>query len=147
MTTIRCWLNNFILFCVMHFSKKILASILLVSYLFAATGARELLKLPLMVSHFYDHRGEDKQIGVIAFLIMHYSKENGTDEDSKEDTRLPFNSAECATTLVLVSSTPPDATEIQPGSHAVDSKNFCMQPGSFLPSQYLASIWQPPRHC
>lgn len=133
--------------CRIEFYEKITASLLLAIYLFSATATRELLKLPVLAEHYYDHRKENKNIGFVAFLIMHYYTEDGTDKDAEEDNQLPFKSAEHAATVSFISLTPPLSIEIVPNPESENNNSFGIRNDLFLPSQYLAAIWQPPRHC
>lgn len=129
----------------MELFRKTASLLLLTIYLFSATNAKELIKLPLLVEHFYDHRAENKYIGLITFFIMHYSSEDGTDKDAKEDNQLPFKSAELATVSV-VSVTPPSFIKLFTPEIEIKT-SFNIGNDLLLPSQYLNKIWQPPRDC
>ena len=113
-------------------------------YLLSATETGELLKIPLLAAHYYDHKGEDRTIGVIAFLIQHYYTEDGTDRDAAEDRQLPFKSAEQFSSVSFVSPVPPSYIIISRPEISC-SQTFVTRDESLLPVFYLASIWQPPR--
>lgn len=106
----------------------------------------ELLKLPQLVEHFYDHKSENKSTNLASFLVMHYYQENGTDKDANEDSQLPFKSIGIASTVSFISVAPPQftVTLIQPPVEG--TATFGRYKALFLPSQYLAAIWQPPRN-
>lgn len=125
--------------------KKATAFFLIVIYSLSATSSKELLKLPLLAEHYADHKSEGQKTSFIKFLVLHYIVEDGTDSDADEDSRLPFKSAEHAVAS-FVSVAPTTFVVISKPEN--ESKNdFADYRDLFLPSQYLASIWQPPRHC
>ncbi len=125
--------------------KKIAALFLIVIYSLSATSSKELLKLPLLAEHYADHRTEGKNTGFFKFLVLHYVVEDGTDSDADEDSRLPFKSAEHAVASFV--SVAPTAFVVLNKPVTENSNEFADYHDLFLPSQYLASIWQPPRHC
>lgn len=124
-----------------------MTSILLMTYLFSATAIGELFKLPVLVQHYYNHREENSDISLIHFLTLHYQTEDGTDKDAKEDSQLPFKSIEPAATVVFVSLTPPAFINIIANTQQPVMLVFVLYEELFLPSKYLAAIWQPPRYC
>ncbi len=98
-----------------------------------------------MVEHFYDHKNENSHIGLGFFLAMHYFIEDGTDKDANEDNRLPFKSTGTIATISFMSLTPPRSIEIIAKPAMQNNSSFGIDHDSFLCSQYLAAIWQPPR--
>lgn len=130
----------------MAFLKKLSACFLLALYLFSATAMAELMKIPVLVEHYYDHRQENKNIELIAFLAQHYYTEDGTDMDADEDSRLPFKSAAYPAT-VFFSLTPPLFIEVETNPESNSTNPFGLHDEFFISSQYLAAIWQPPRYC
>ena len=70
--------------------KKITVIFLFGLYLFASTEAHQLLKVPILVSHFIQHQKEDKHITLLAFLKMHYAEKVIFDDDYAQDMQLPF---------------------------------------------------------
>src|SRR5687767_5646074 len=61
---------------------------LLVLMLGTNTPLGQLLKLPLLVEHLYDHKKDDG-ISLLEFFNDHYSNEH-RDADQSEDDKLPF---------------------------------------------------------
>ena len=127
--------------------KKITAAILFSIYAFSATAAGELCKLPLLVVHYYDHKEENKTIGLTQFFFMHYCQEDGTDSDAADDNQLPFKSTAVTATVSFVSIAPPSNAEFLHVVILVINHPFGFYINRFLPSQYLDTIWQPPRNC
>lgn len=138
---------NLMQLCLVEILKKIAAFLLLVIYMLSATATKELMKFPLLAQHFYDHVEENRNTGLVSFLLMHYYVEDGTDKDAAEDNQLPFKSAEYAAVASFTSLAPPAGAEISVNPFITDSHSFATYTDLFLPSQYLAAIWQPPRHC
>jgi hypothetical protein len=60
------------------------------------TGATELhqfIKIPLLLTHFQEHRKAEPGMTLIAFLKLHYaSGEHPDDRDEDDDNQLPFRS-------------------------------------------------------
>jgi len=127
--------------------KKISALFLLSIYLIAATATAELLKLPLLVAHYYQHKAENINTGLNSFLKMHYEAGNNTSNDAKENSRLPFKSVHHSTIVSFISSTPP--LFITFAAKCAIKKNLLFEIPNHLqlPSKYFAIIFQPPRNC
>lgn len=70
---------------------KATAAILLMSvYLFGATNACQVLKLPLLVTHYVKHKKESPYITLGSFFKMHYVDPQPFDADYAQDMQLPF---------------------------------------------------------
>ncbi|MBL0358707.1 MAG: hypothetical protein IPP72_18405 [Chitinophagaceae bacterium] len=130
----------------MSFIKKIAALLLATGYLLSATETGELLKLPLLADHYYDHKAANGNAGLISFLVQHYFTEDGTDKDAAEDRQLPFKSAEQSAATSFVSSNPPGSFIITRPETACD-QNFITYNECVPYNSYLDTIWQPPRYC
>lgn len=129
----------------MWYYNKIIAVLLMTIYLFSANPVKELLKLPLLAEHYYDHQEENQKANLLSFLIQHYFIENGTDKDANEDNKLPFKSAESISTITLVYLLP--AYQCNSFLNSIQSKDirFFIRNDIFSHAQFLATIWQPPR--
>lgn len=127
--------------------KKIIAVFLLLAYLLPVTAVTELLKLPQLVEHYYDHKTEGNSSSFIAYLFQHYCKEDGTDKDAAEDSRLPFKNSEQVVSVMVVSVKPPDTFCMLPVVLPLVKKVYKISNDDFISSQYLNAIWQPPRNC
>jgi hypothetical protein len=81
--------------------KKLLIISLLVLYINSNTELHELMRLPLLVEHFTEHKKLVGDISFWEFLVMHYNTNVSHDAD---DNRLPFkdkNHSFVAPTLAL----------------------------------------------
>lgn len=127
--------------------KKYIPIFLLSIYLISLTELSQLMKLPMLVEHYLEHKEENKNLSVLGFLYIHYAQKNVKDADYEKDMKLPFK-----TPNTLLSS-----LEIAPvlfGSEKFilkpipsDSKQYSFYSEKHLSSAYLASIWQPPKSC
>jgi len=86
--------------------KKWAAIFLFAVYVFGATDAYQLLKLPLFVKHFIKHRQEQPGISLTAFIKEHYSGEIVIDADFKQDMQLPFKTHESECCLIAATILP-----------------------------------------
>jgi hypothetical protein len=60
---------------------------LLFFYLVSFTEFREVLRLPILVQHFVEHKSQVEDMSFLEFLTMHYSTDQAHDD---QDMRLPF---------------------------------------------------------
>ena len=111
----------------------------------SATAIHEIVKLPLLVEHYFDHSHEDQQIGFFQYLTLHYGIEDGTDKDAAEDSQLPFQASEYFSTISFVSVNPPVINQSIRFTESIADHDFLLSNDTFLPSPYLDRIWQPPR--
>lgn len=70
--------------------KKIISIFFICIYLISFTEAKEILKLPLLIEHFQEHKSEKKETTVLGFFVLHYLSGNIKDSDYHEDMKLPF---------------------------------------------------------
>lgn len=127
--------------------KKFTAILIITVYLFSITELHQLLKLPVVFQHYYEHNQLNKSISFLDFLDMHYMHGSPLSSDYAEDMQLPFKTIDkcCATLLPVIV---PQNINIAL-HHPVQLKKeqrFIMQ-DEFMPSSYLSRIWQPPKFC
>jgi hypothetical protein len=108
----------------------------------AGTELHQLLKLPVLVQHFGEHKKEDKNITLLRFIVMHYLNGTPRDKDYDRDMQLPFKTADCTQLVSMVVPQQNICTErpeffIKPSYPAVKNNS--------IPSIHLADIWQPPK--
>ena len=123
--------------------KKWVSVVLLALFLFSTTELYQLLKVPILVEHFMEHKKLNSEMTVEAFLKTHYDNPV-KDADYKTDRKLPFI---IHSTLSLVFTLNTDFSFEISGS---DYKYFRIQNIPSLDENlyikgYLHSIWQPPR--
>lgn len=114
-------------------------------YLLSSTQLKELLKLPILVEHFIEHKEKDTSICFLEFLCMHYAHGDVKDADYDKDMKLPFKSAENSHSSV--SFYLPATFKQDFAIHFKEGKQKFPLYNSNYSSAYLSSIWQPPRIC
>lgn len=122
-----------------HFSLFLLSL-----YLFSATEAYQILKLPMLAMHFIQHCNDDPAMTLEAFLKMHYAEKTVFDEDWQEDMQLPFKTCQHGELSTLATIRTEPLVLPLPLIHE-DSSTFIPH----LPSLYgiikVTKIFQPPR--
>ena len=125
--------------------KKLIAILFCCAYLFSTTELHELIKLPLLIEHFAEHREQNKHITLWQFLYIHYAMGDVKDADYEEDMKLPFKSHDnCVagnTTIYLSLS---EKLSIQKPVQFLEKKIFETE-DQFLHTSFRSNIWQPPR--
>ena len=124
--------------------KSLLGIFLLSAYLFTTTQFNQLLKLPVLVGHFFEHQEQDQGMSFVEYMVHHYGGHE-KDADYETDMKLPFMSA--SETLTLTFFAPNPTVFYSPKLVFPETKplNSCytLQENS----SYLAAIWQPPKFC
>ncbi len=114
-------------------------------YLLSITQLGELLKVPLMVEHFVEHKEKNSKLTILGFLRLHYQGQDVFDDDYEKDMKLPFKSH---TNICCIAFYPllQEFKTIQKVNYKYKKENLYSY--SFLySSTFLSSIWQPPRNC
>jgi hypothetical protein len=55
----------------------------------------QLIKLPVLVQHFQEHRQRDARVTFVEYLAMHYFGKDINDDDDDRDRQLPFKDETC----------------------------------------------------
>lgn len=120
--------------------KRIAAWLLLFVFLSGTTEAHELLKLPMLFSHYAEHSSEQPALSFSDFLLDHYF---GNSEHSHSHDQLPFQGNHHN----HVVEAPIDRPLIQhfsfiiPVAHA----QYTTPVPAFIPEGCASSVWQPPK--
>lgn len=125
--------------------KHFIAISLLFVHLFTATEIYQLLKFPLLLEHFREHKDQDADLSFYSFLKIHYADKTIIDEDHDQDMKLPFKTDDgCInTSITALVSCPLSEMQLKPFNSP--TKIFFSYNESLLPSSFLSSIWQPPK--
>ncbi len=126
--------------------RRITAYVFLLLYLFASTELHELVKVGAFISHYAEHRMEDKHLTLLDFINIHYFNGNVIDDDYAKDMQLPFKTADCCqsgASYIL----PLPAVIALPVLDPFHSGKLPRYDQSMLPSAHTADIWQPPKAC
>ncbi len=106
-----------------------------------------MLKMPLLVEHFIEHREENKSLTLYQFLHLHYAMGDVKDADYEKDMKLPFKTHDnCVTAISNVYLPLSEKVSIQKPVQYLEKKSIIAH-DRFLPTSFLSNIWQPPRIC
>lgn len=127
--------------------KKLIAIVLLSIYLISLTELKQLMKLPVLVEHFSEHKAKDTGLSLIDFLSNHYAQDNDHDGDEEREMKLPFKSHDGCINSIVSESVPSSSYYLPSKPVYTESKAYSNYTEQFLTSAYLSSIWQPPKSC
>jgi hypothetical protein len=113
---------------------------LLLAYLVSSTEVHELLRLPLLVNHYQEHKEKVTDITFWEFLVMHYETDVPHDD---QDTRLPFKTCHHSLTSTALATTSQKITLTMPLPVVV--KQALSADHSAPLTSCLEEIFQPPR--
>ena len=126
--------------------KKLFAISFLFIYLFSTTELHQLLKAPLLIQHFIEHKEENKHATLWQFLYTHYAIDHGKDADHDKDMKLPFKTHDKCVSSFSNVYLPSAKVSIEKPIEFLQEKRFATN-GQLLLSSHLSNIWQPPRAC
>ena len=69
--------------------RSVIAFFLLTIMLVSTTQFYEVVKLPVLISHYLHHKQEDGS-SIASFFKMHYKGNDKKDDDWQTDRKLPF---------------------------------------------------------
>lgn len=124
--------------------KKLLAISLLSVFLLSTTELYELVKLPVLVEHFIEHKEQDHKMSLWEFLCMHYAHGDVRDADYAQDMKLPFKSHDNCPGANILAFEPNNFNIIHKPIHK-ESEAFKIFDEQFLSDPFLSYIWQPPK--
>jgi len=124
--------------------KRLLGIFLLSAYLFTTTQLNQLLKLPVLIGHFFEHQEQDQRISFLDYIMHHYGGHE-KDADYETDQKLPFMTASETLSLTFFVPTPSVFPLQKIVFKEVSQVNSCYH--LQLKATYLSSIWQPPKFC
>ena len=121
--------------------RKFSAIVLL--FVFACTNeVGQLLKLPLLISHFAEHYREERQ-SIDDFFHEHYVHHHGsTNKDQEKDDQLPFKTSSIQ--LQSFSYMLPALEKIDEPSAPMCAERLIL-PSIFICTNYLKDIFHPPQ--
>ena len=125
--------------------KKCLAVILLSLYLCATTELYQFLKIPILVEHYFEHKSENPEMTVFAFLKMHYDNPV-KDADWQTDQKLPFITHHEHSIIVFILN-PLFSLEINENQQPILSRKIIAYNDAVLDSDIINAVWQPPKSC
>jgi hypothetical protein len=124
--------------------KKLILYILFPFYLLSATSLQELVKLPVLFQHFFEHKEINQQITFANFLIDHYNDIPHTDNDEERDNQLPFKSLDTSTTANTIAIHNFQELSLNLATIPLPMDKMTTRDDHFA-GNYHYSIWQPPK--
>jgi len=124
--------------------QRKVAFILLLILLLNNTTICQLLKLPVLVAHFMEHKQLNAGISFTEFLSMHYWGTDMDDHDEDRDQQLPFKTVNI---LTAHSSFIPIQRWL-PVQEAYDlpvNTSYPSQGNDLLPNPTTGALFRPPR--
>ncbi|MFC4686856.1 hypothetical protein ACFO4P_07895 [Epilithonimonas pallida] len=123
--------------------KKLISILLLSLYLVSTTELYQLLKMPLLIEHYFQHKNLNSEMSFTAFLKMHYDhpvKDNDYDQDQK----LPFVSHASPLSVVFTVNPILDLHCIEKVYNPIGIKQILYE-NVLYNKEILNSIWEPPK--
>lgn len=123
--------------------RNILVLLMLSFYLYSTTEFVQLLKVPVLISHFIEHKEDNANMSFLDYIIHHYGGHE-MDADWETDMKLPFMTQ---SDLLFVTAVPPGKPNDLLGKTIglEQPKNTNYHQEDNIPNSYLSSIWQPPK--
>lgn len=125
--------------------KRIISILLLSIYLISITELSQLIKLPVLVEHYIEHKEKDSGLSLWQFLCMHYAHGDVKDADYDKDMKLPFKSHDGCINAITVAFIPQNHAHLFIKPVFTNANTYSVYTEKFLTSAYLSSIWQPPK--
>lgn len=126
--------------------RKAVSISFLFLYLTTFAPFREVLKLPILIEHFIEHRSADRSISFLAFLDMHYMHGSPKDADYDRDMQLPFKIISNVSGVAVVIPSSRIAFEAEHTLRSKEEKCPLINSSDYS-FNYQDMIWQPPKVC
>lgn len=123
--------------------KKLISILLLSLYLVSTTELYQLLKMPLLVEHYMEHKELNPEMSLTAFLKTHYDHPV-KDSDHDKDQRLPFVSHASLLSIVFTLNPALDFHCTEKVFTPIAIKQTFYK-SALYNKEILNSIWEPPR--
>ncbi len=120
--------------------KRLAAIGLIFFYLVSFTEFRELLRLPLLVEHYQEHKDQVAGLSFIEFLVMHYETDVPHDDT---DMSLPFK--DCSHSVNISLAATPSQRITLHSSVETDINTFAFFYLQHEPKLLAVDIFQPPK--
>ncbi|NCP84757.1 MAG: hypothetical protein GW823_07645 [Bacteroidetes bacterium] len=125
--------------------KHLLILLLTIVYLTTTTEFKQFLKLPVLVKHYIEHNLSSEQVGVIDYILIHYSEELVNDGDSDRDMQLPFKDSSHTITKTLTTTTPIVSLQLKPVTETVTDEKITVLNKTGTLKGYFGKIWNLPK--
>lgn len=123
--------------------RKTLVIILVGIHLVGNTEVGQLLRAPELISHFFQHHRQDRDISFMEFIAMHYWSDDGTTADDDIDSKLPCRDISHNTISHVFSPMVKDILPSLDAARPAPVYNSRLVTG--ISSKHVLLILQPPR--
>jgi hypothetical protein len=113
-----------------------------VLFLVSSTELHELVRLPLLVSHFIHHRHSSQSLNLAGFIHLHYRVNHPADNDDGEDRQLPFKSLNDGLKAEFTNTIFPGALTENISIPVVQPAAYCPEG---IPLHRAYGVFHPPR--
>jgi len=124
--------------------RKISSTFFVLLYVFASTELHQLMRLPILIDHFVEHRLDTPTISFSDYIALHYSGDNQTETEIGRDSQLPFKNANCPEVFITIGMPPEEFPEATTQVFGL-APDVIVPHSSTITSAVQVSIWQPPR--
>jgi hypothetical protein len=124
--------------------RKILLIILTSVHLLGNTEISQVLKLPNLITHYFEHHRLNPAISFFQFLAMHYGGNDGTHADDEKDNQLPCHDLYHNTLSVVCFKIVQDPPSIEIVT-SYNNKEYGTTLLAYLPQEHVFSFFQPPK--
>lgn len=131
------------IFCNFERVKKLISILLLTLYLVSTTELYQLLKMPLLVEHYIQHKDLNPEMSLTTFLKTHYDHPV-KDSDHDQDQRLPFVSHASLLSVAFTLNPNLDFHFTEKVYNTIEIKKTFYK-SALYNKEILNSIWQPPK--
>ncbi|MBI5857188.1 MAG: hypothetical protein HZB42_06025 [Sphingobacteriales bacterium] len=121
--------------------KKTIPAIFCILFISISTELHELMRLPVLIEHYFQHRSDDPCLSFFEYLKIHYSDNHPDDNDDNDDTQLPFKSQDG---IVHIDTAIPVSRQIIPKTDFGVSNVFIPHYAEKIPDNKSFPIFQPP---
>lgn len=109
-------------------------------YLTSFTEVHELLRLPVLLAHFEEHKSQVNDMSFVDFLLMHYKTDVAHDD---QDNQLPFKVPGHSFAAISIALPVQKITICETATQLILSYTFDYKESFF--SSSLQAIFQPPK--
>lgn len=123
--------------------RQTLSILFLLLYITAYTEVHQLLKLPVLFTHFTEHKGSEANLTFLDFVSMHYFTDT-VDGDYARDQQLPFKGNDCLNNPAPIAMLPYLFSNNLTISFRLLSTKTLFEV-SQRTTDFHISVWQPPK--
>lgn len=123
--------------------RKILVISIISVHLFGNTEISQLLRLPNLITHYFEHHRQNPGINFFQVLTMHYGGNDGTHADDHKDSTLPCHNVH-HNSLSVVSLQIQDVPSLEIVKH-YNAKEYGISLLRYFPKDHVFSFFQPPK--